>query len=485
MCAVPRAILFAFSAIILLTAVFSALAEEAESVARSSASAVTAGGSPVLYAETSSGAAPFQRDFDGGYSQGGVSIGYIAVEGDADAVSARARVSASGLSLVNGRVTIDAISMAVSAGDAGTGVTEAAVSGLVVDGNPVSAGPGTRLLLAGYGTVLLFEQYSPTSGEIRANAVRLEPDGSGSSGGGAGSVGNLAAAAPASAPEPETAPLPAPAPASPQPEPPAESPSEPEPELAPPVATPADEAPEPAAAPVDPPESSTELAAPVPTDAAGEENGSASGLAPAVVPRIGLPVQPVPDSVGEVSDFEGYVFPVFGDNVSYSDTYGAPRAVTVWHKGTDLFAPTGTPLLAVADGELFLVGTNRLGGNRLWLRDDAGNEFYYAHLSAFSPLAVDGARVRAGDVVGFLGNSGDAITTPPHLHFEVHPGGLDSVNPYPYLLAWQRRTDLPRAFREAAVAVGPAPAAGALIIEVTPDRDAAPKSESGLATPVS
>ena len=108
----------------------------------------------------------------------------------------------------------------------------------------------------------------------------------------------------------------------------------------------------------------------------------------------------------------------------------------------------GAPLLAVADGTLFSVGWNDIGGLRFWLRDGKGNEFYYAHLSAYSPLAADGVRVRAGDVIGFVGNSGDAETTPPHLHFEIHPVGLLAlgydgvINPYPYLLAWQRLKDV-------------------------------------------
>ena len=143
----------------------------------------------------------------------------------------------------------------------------------------------------------------------------------------------------------------------------------------------------------------------------------------------------------------GYVFPVHGP-ASFVDTFGAGRAVVGWHHGEDIFAPMGAPLLAVADGTLFSVGWNDIGGLRLWLRDAKGNEFYYAHLSAFSPLAIDGARVRAGDVIGFVGNSGDAETTPPHLHFEIHPVGLlglgydGVINPYRYLLAWQRLEDV-------------------------------------------
>ena len=151
-----------------------------------------------------------------------------------------------------------------------------------------------------------------------------------------------------------------------------------------------------------------------------------------------------------------------------SRTTSRRRATTGWHHGNDIFAPLGTPVLAVADGELFLVGLNAVGGNRLWLRDKAGNEFYYAHLSAYTPLAFDGSRVEAGDVIGFVGATGDAAGTPPHLHFEVHPRGLlwmgydGVVNPYAYLLAWRRLDDL--AF-DAGVPAGEAPQPGAIILQ--------------------
>ena len=79
----------------------------------------------------------------------------------------------------------------------------------------------------------------------------------------------------------------------------------------------------------------------------------------------------------------GNVFPVYGPS-SYTDTYGAARGDVSggWHHGDDIFAPLGAPVLAVASGTVFSVGWNEVGGNRLWLRDGAGNEYYYAHLSA-------------------------------------------------------------------------------------------------------
>jgi murein DD-endopeptidase MepM/ murein hydrolase activator NlpD len=161
------------------------------------------------------------------------------------------------------------------------------------------------------------------------------------------------------------------------------------------------------------------------------------------------PVRSVPTDVIPRLTTGGYVFPVYGP-ASFTNSFNAPRATTGWHHGEDIFAPLGAPVLAVADGIVYSVGWNRVGGLRFWLQDTAGNEFYYAHLSAFSPLAINGAQVRAGDVIGFVGNTGDAEHTPYHLHFEIHPVSLlyrgydgSAVPPYPYLMAWKRLTDLP------------------------------------------
>ena len=157
-------------------------------------------------------------------------------------------------------------------------------------------------------------------------------------------------------------------------------------------------------------------------------------------------VRPAPEVAARFTE-GGYVFPIFGP-AAYGNTFGAyrPDVSGKWHHGEDLVAPVGTPLLAVADGYLFSVGWNDLGGWRLWLRDEAGNEFYYAHLSAYSPLAIAGKRVKAGDVIGFVGDSGASGV--PHLHFEIHPAellvhGYDGVvAPYPFLVGWQRAEDV-------------------------------------------
>ena len=192
--------------------------------------------------------------------------------------------------------------------------------------------------------------------------------------------------------------------------------------------------------------------------------------------RGGLPVQATIPDVTPKLTASRYVFPVYGPS-AYGDSFGAPRGDVSggWHHGDDIFAPLGAPILAVADGTVFSVGWNDVGGWRLWLRDHAGNEFYYAHLSAYTGLAVDGGHVKAGDVLGFVGNTGDAATTPFHLHFEVHPVALlflgydGAVNPTKYLDAWKRLEDVRiRAavpFSSSAAAVSNAPTPGAILLE--------------------
>jgi murein DD-endopeptidase MepM/ murein hydrolase activator NlpD len=186
-----------------------------------------------------------------------------------------------------------------------------------------------------------------------------------------------------------------------------------------------------------------------PTPTAGIASRRPGGTQQPPEPKGGLPGLPltkIPDLHPKLTA-GGYVFPVYGVS-SYIDTFGAARADVGWHHGDDIFAPLGAPLLAVADGIVFSVGWNNVGGWRLWLRDRQGNQFSYAHLSAFSQNAVNGAHVSAGTVLGFVGNTGDAEGTPYHLHFEIHPVGLlaqgydGAVDPTPYLDAWRHLQDI-------------------------------------------
>ena len=110
--------------------------------------------------------------------------------------------------------------------------------------------------------------------------------------------------------------------------------------------------------------------------------------------------------------------------------WGFPRSGGRFHEGNDLFAARGTPAVAVVGGTATQV-VGRIGGNQVKLTGDDGVSYYYTHLDSFGKSG----RVAAGDVIGTVGTSGNAAGTPPHVHFEVHPGGGAAVNPYPRFAA--------------------------------------------------
>jgi hypothetical protein len=358
------------------------------------------------------------------YASGAVSVGEIAAGTQATGADGRgvgrSITSVSGVSLFGGELTADSIDLrAVSHATskiAGGSLADSALTNLVVLGLPVAAGVNARVPLGDWGYAVLLEQAvvrqnSTTRrghrGFVTGIHVHLTADHGGLPAGTEIFVGYAEAAATALKSSPAPPPQPLPQP----------------------TATP-------------PPPHTT-------------------------LPPV---VHPTPSGVKPQLTDKGYVFPVYGPS-SFSDDFGAPRADTAWHHGNDIFAPTGAPILAVADGTLFLVGWNTVGGNRFWLRDLQGNEFYYAHLSAFSPLARDGAHVHAGDVIGFVGATGDAVGTPPHLHFEVHPvellwKGYDGVvDPYTYLLAWRRQVDVSFSVSGWTPPGGKAPAPAAVLLE--------------------
>jgi peptidoglycan hydrolase-like protein with peptidoglycan-binding domain len=124
------------------------------------------------------------------------------------------------------------------------------------------------------------------------------------------------------------------------------------------------------------------------------------------------------------------VFPVDGPR-TFSNDFGAPRHQGR-HEGIDILAARGTPVVAVADGVIDRLSRadTGLGGIRLWLRDDAGTTYYYAHLSSIEPDLAVGTRVSAGRRLGAIGRTGDARGGVFHLHFEMHPGGGAAANPY-------------------------------------------------------
>jgi murein DD-endopeptidase MepM/ murein hydrolase activator NlpD len=138
---------------------------------------------------------------------------------------------------------------------------------------------------------------------------------------------------------------------------------------------------------------------------------------------------------GKIS-IRGFVFPV-ADPHQFIDSFGFPRMVGTpdqhWHEGTDIMAPAGTELYATERGILTQVGTNSLGGITLWLKGESGTYYYYAHLSRYAEGVHKGLVVEAGQLVGYVGTTGNAAGGPAHVHFEVHPDGGKAVDPYPLL----------------------------------------------------
>jgi murein DD-endopeptidase MepM/ murein hydrolase activator NlpD len=118
-------------------------------------------------------------------------------------------------------------------------------------------------------------------------------------------------------------------------------------------------------------------------------------------------------------------------NRDIGSIYGDPRdGGSRSHEGVDIFAPRGTPVIAPTDGSIRRVGTGNLGGKVIWMRDPQRNQsYYFAHLD--SQLVSDGQRVSKGDTLGLVGNTGNARTTPPHLHFGIYARG--SKDPIDYI----------------------------------------------------
>ena len=121
------------------------------------------------------------------------------------------------------------------------------------------------------------------------------------------------------------------------------------------------------------------------------------------------------------------------------DDWHAPR-VGHLHQGTDIFAKKGTPLYACVNGRIERAhpAEQGLGGITLWVYGDDGNHYYYAHMVRIKEGITDGTRVRSGEVLGWVGNTGNARSTPPHLHYEIHKGDGDAVNPMPILSRYGR-----------------------------------------------
>ncbi|MBC7926751.1 MAG: M23 family metallopeptidase [Bryobacteraceae bacterium] len=125
--------------------------------------------------------------------------------------------------------------------------------------------------------------------------------------------------------------------------------------------------------------------------------------------------------------------PVLGVRArSISNTWHAGRSRGRKHEGQDIFARKGTPVVAATDGIVVRLGGGELGGNAVFVAGRGARTFYYAHLDRYAEGVVPGTLVNSGEILGYVGNTGNARTTPPHLHFAVYsPTG--PIDPLPLL----------------------------------------------------
>lgn len=115
-----------------------------------------------------------------------------------------------------------------------------------------------------------------------------------------------------------------------------------------------------------------------------------------------------------------------------ADTFGAPRGRDRSHQGVDIFAPRGTPVLSATEGLVLSVREGGLGGRQVWVLGPGHERHYYAHLDDWALRLRAGDRVRAGTLLGTVGDTGNARGTPPHLHYGVY-GATGALDPLPRL----------------------------------------------------
>lgn len=115
-----------------------------------------------------------------------------------------------------------------------------------------------------------------------------------------------------------------------------------------------------------------------------------------------------------------------------ADTWGAPRGTGRSHEGQDIFAPKGTPILSATNGYIYKIGENNLGGQTVSVISAGGRVYYYAHLEKYAPGIEVGDPVTTRTVLGYVGTTGNAAGTPPHLHFGIYTT-TGAINPLPLL----------------------------------------------------
>jgi peptidoglycan LD-endopeptidase LytH len=135
-----------------------------------------------------------------------------------------------------------------------------------------------------------------------------------------------------------------------------------------------------------------------------------------------------------ISEVPTEFLPIPVDHVPGSalrNSWHAPRDTRRRHEGVDIFASRGTPVRSTTRGVVSRIGTNNLGGNVVWVLGPGGNRHYYAHLDQAANIRT-GQRIDAGALLGFVGNTGNAKHTPPHLHYGIYTR-TGPINPFPLL----------------------------------------------------
>lgn len=117
-----------------------------------------------------------------------------------------------------------------------------------------------------------------------------------------------------------------------------------------------------------------------------------------------------------------------------ADTFGAPRGTDRTHAGVDIFATRGTPVTSATQGLVASIRDTGLGGKQVWVLGPARERHYYAHLDDWAPGLEAGALVAPGDVLGYVGTTGNARGTPPHLHYGIY-GSDGAYDPLPLFKA--------------------------------------------------
>jgi murein DD-endopeptidase MepM/ murein hydrolase activator NlpD len=137
--------------------------------------------------------------------------------------------------------------------------------------------------------------------------------------------------------------------------------------------------------------------------------------------------------VSKIRSFAAFTLPIGGPQ-GFGNSWGARRSGGRRHKGTDVMASCGAPVVAVTDGTIFNLHAGGNGGIMAYLRAGNGDVFFYSHLKGYAPGISNGSRVTVGQKIGINGNTGNARGGPCHVHFEWHKGGGRAVNPFPLLI---------------------------------------------------